>query len=178
MTDLASALAQSPGGLPQAISLYEAAARILPDSPIIRGNLAQARYDFGMSLIKQGLAADSIPQFEAALLLRPDSPEIHNNLAIALAQTGNMKTAEQRFREALRLKPDYAEAHLNLGITLDQTTAAPPKRSPNSKPPTGFNPTPRFRKTSIACASLPRPQGLRASSLLTEMIVGRLPGVI
>jgi protein O-mannosyl-transferase len=118
MTDLASALAQSPGGLPQAISLYEAAARILPDSPIIRGNLAQARYDLGMSLIKQGLAADSIQQFEAALRLRPDNPEAHNNLAIALAQTGNVKDAERHFREALRLKPDYADAHLNLGITL------------------------------------------------------------
>ena len=118
MTDLASALAQSPGGLPQSISLYEAAARRLPDSPIIRGNLGQARYDFGMSLIKQGSAADSIPQFEAALLLRPDSPETHNNLAIALAQTGDVKAAEQHFRAALSLKPDYAEAHLNLGITL------------------------------------------------------------
>jgi protein O-mannosyl-transferase len=118
MTDLASALAQSPGGLPQAIRLYEAAARILPDSPIIRGNMAQARYDFGMSLIKQGLAADSIPQFEASLSLRPDNPEANNNLGIALAQIGNIKAAEQHFREALRLKPDYADAHLNLGITL------------------------------------------------------------
>ncbi len=127
MTDLASALAQSPGGLPQAISLYEAAAHILPDSPIIRGNLAQAHFDLGMSLIKQGLAADSIAQFETALRLRADYPEAHNNLAIALAQTGNVKEAELHFREAVRLKPDYADAHLNLGITLansDRTAEA------------------------------------------------------
>ncbi len=118
LTDLASALAQSPGGLPQAISLYESAARILPNSTIIHGNLAQAHYDFGMSLVKQGLAADSIAQFEASLKLRSDDAETHNNLAIALAQTGNAKDAERHFREALRLKPDYADAHLNLGITL------------------------------------------------------------
>jgi protein O-mannosyl-transferase len=118
MTDLASALAQSPAALSQAISLYEAAARILPDSSIVRGNLAQAHYDLGMSLVKQGLAADSIPQFEAALRLHPDNPEAHNNLAIALAQTGKAAEAEHHFREALRLKPDYTDAHLNLGITL------------------------------------------------------------
>ena len=118
MTDLASALAQSPGGLPQAIALYEAAARILPDSTLIGGNLAQAHYDLGMALIKQGLAVDAIAQFEAALRLRPDAPETHNNLGIALAQSGRPKDAERHFREALRLKPDYADAHFNLGIAL------------------------------------------------------------
>jgi protein O-mannosyl-transferase len=118
LTDLASALAQSPGGLPQAISLYQSAARILPNSTIIRNNLAQAHYDFGISLVKQSLAADSIAQFEAALKLRADDAETHNNLAIALAQTGHAKDAERHFRETLRIKPDYADAHLNLGITL------------------------------------------------------------
>jgi Flp pilus assembly protein TadD len=117
-TDLASALAQSPGGLPQAISLYESAARILPNSALIRGNLAQARFDFGMSLMQQRLAGEAISQFEGSLRLRPDNPEAQNNLAIALAQTGKPAEAERHFRDALRLKPDYADAHLNLGITL------------------------------------------------------------
>jgi len=54
MTDLASALAQSPGGLPQAVALDEPAQRMLPDSAIIRANLAQAHYHAGISLLKQG----------------------------------------------------------------------------------------------------------------------------
>ncbi len=124
LTDLASALAQSPGGLPQAISLYESAARILPNASIIRDNLAQAHFDFGMSMMKRGQAIDAISQFEAELRLRPDIPEAHNNLGIALAQTGKPKDAELHLREAVRLKPDYADAHLNLGITLANTGRA------------------------------------------------------
>jgi tetratricopeptide (TPR) repeat protein len=118
ITDLASALAQSPGGLPEAITLYQSADRRLPGSAVIQGNLAQAEYAFGMSLVKQGAFADSIAHFEAALRLRPDSAEVRNNLGTALAQTGDTRAAEARFREAIRLKPDYADAHVNLGIAL------------------------------------------------------------
>jgi Flp pilus assembly protein TadD len=118
ITDLASALAQSPGGLPEAIKLYQSADRMLPGSPIIQANLAQAEYEFGMSLVRQGASADSIPHFQAALRLHPDSAETQNNLGTALAQTGDTRGAEARFREAIRLKPDYADAHVNLGIAL------------------------------------------------------------
>ncbi len=125
MTDLASALAQSPGGLPQAIALYEAAARMLPDSSLIRGNLAQAHFQFGMALMKHNLAADAIPHFEAALRLDAANAEAQNNLGIALAQTGNRNAAEEHFHQALRLKPSYADAHYNLGIVLANSGRIP-----------------------------------------------------
>lgn len=117
-TDLATALAQSPGGLPQAISLYQSAQRILPDSPVIRDNLAKAEYSYGLSLLKQGAPADSIPHFQSSLALSPANPEAENNLGTAYAQTGHLAEAEKHFRQAIHLQPNYADAHLNLGVTL------------------------------------------------------------
>lgn len=115
-SDLASALAQTPGGLPGAIVQYQAALRLLPGSAILHNNLASALAKFPERL------PEAIRQYRAALRIDPEYAEAHNNLAHALAQTpGGLPEAIAEYEAALRIDPDYAEAHNGLGLALAET---------------------------------------------------------
>jgi protein O-mannosyl-transferase len=99
------------GKLEEAITQYQEALRINPNS-------AEARSSLGSVLFKMGKVDESIIQYQSALRSRPDFAEAHLNLGSALDQEGRWDEAIVQFQEALRIKPDYAEAHLNLGATL------------------------------------------------------------
>jgi tetratricopeptide (TPR) repeat protein len=119
-TDLGTALAKLPGGLPDAIAEYQAALRIEPNAAIPHNNLGSA-----LAATPDGLP-QAIREYEAALRIKPDYAdarynlaEAHYNLGVALAQMGGRtEEAISHFEAALRNKPNYAEAHNNLGVVL------------------------------------------------------------
>ena len=133
------------GRIPEAISHYEQALRLNPDSGQAHYNLALALFqlgrvqeatehwnqalrlkpDFakshnnlGAALIQLGKGPEAVEQFEQALRIQPDDAEAHNNLGAALIRLGKRQEAMEQFELALRIQPDDAEAHYNLGLAL------------------------------------------------------------
>jgi Tfp pilus assembly protein PilF len=119
------AIADQPGRLPEAISHYQAALQIQPES-------IEARTDLGTALAESGHFEEAIAEFQRALQLAPDCTICRNNLSqartqwaaklfqdgVSFAKRGRNVEAVQRFRAALNLQPDYAEAHNDLGVAL------------------------------------------------------------
>ena len=64
-----------------------------------------------------GLAIDLIHQ---AIGKKGDVPDFHNSLGIALATSGDRKSAIKAFRRAVQLRPTYSEAWSNLSAALEQ----------------------------------------------------------
>ena len=148
--NLGKLLAETPGGLPQAIAHYREALRLRPGSAEAQYNLANAlakspgrleeaiaHYQEAIRLwpgyVKAhnnlgnawhrmpGRQEDAIAEYETALRLEPKSAETHNNLGSVLLTTpGRLGDAVAQFEEALRLKPDFPEAHYNLGSALSR----------------------------------------------------------
>jgi superkiller protein 3 len=79
---------------------------------------AQARNNFGSSLLLQGRIDEAIPQLREALQLEPSHAEAHSNLGVALARRGQTAEAIDHYREALRLDPRQTQAYSNLGNAL------------------------------------------------------------
>jgi len=79
---------------------------------------AQARNNFGGSLLLQGRVDEAIPQLQEALRLDPAHAEAHSNLGVALARRGRTAEAIEHYREALRLDPRQTQAYSNLGNAL------------------------------------------------------------
>ena len=79
---------------------------------------AQARNNFGGSLLLQGRVEEAIPQLREALRLEPSHAEAHSNLGVALARRGQTAEAIEHYREALRLDPRQTQAYSNLGNAL------------------------------------------------------------
>ena len=59
---------------------------------------------------------DAMESCQQATSLKPDLPQSHNILGVALAYSGDSKSAEAEFKKACELRPDYLEAHFNLGV--------------------------------------------------------------
>ena len=79
---------------------------------------AQARNNFGGSLLLQGRVDEAIPQLQEALHLDPAHAEAHSNLGVALARRGRTAEAIEHYRESLRLDPRQTQAYSNLGNAL------------------------------------------------------------
>jgi tetratricopeptide (TPR) repeat protein len=102
------------GKIEDAISQYEQAIRINPNS-------AMARFRLGIALVEIGKPEDAVRQYEAALRLDPKLDGAHNNMGMALLQIGRAQEAIDHFQQAVRIYPAFAEAHNNLGLALAQT---------------------------------------------------------
>jgi tetratricopeptide (TPR) repeat protein len=119
--NLANALAQLPGRLPDAVSEYEAALHIRPDDANIHYNLGNA-----LAQMPQRLP-DAIAQYRAALRIDPAYVRAHINLANALARNNaGFSEAVAEYDAALRLEPGNADAHYNLANLLARTPARLP----------------------------------------------------
>jgi len=113
--NLAGALAQMPGRLPEAIEEYRAAIAIKPDYAIAHDSL-------GGLLMQEGRLPEAMAEFKAALKAQPNFALAHNNLGIALAQTpGRLPDAMAEFETTIRIDPKYAKGHMNLGNAYLQT---------------------------------------------------------
>lgn len=97
----------------EALSHYEAAARLRPNDPVVRNALGSAESAAGQ-------APEAIQSFQRSLALRPRYFDAHYNLGLALASLGQFSQAENELRKAVALKPDDADAHANLGAALAQ----------------------------------------------------------
>jgi tetratricopeptide (TPR) repeat protein len=102
------------GRVDEAISNYEAALQIRPDSAMAHSNL-------GSALLEKGKVDEAITQFQDALRINPRSPNIHNNFGTALYQKGRVNEAIGEFRKALQIDPNNAGFHFNLARTLVQS---------------------------------------------------------
>jgi len=150
---LGFALYSTPGGLPRAISEFEAALRIQPeyadaqndlgmalentpgrsDEAIghfqealrLRPNFAQAHYNLGIVLARAGRLPEAVQEYEAALRVQPEFAEASNNLGNLLCAAGRTGEGIQQLKAALRIRPDYAKAHFDLGNALVQTGQVP-----------------------------------------------------
>lgn len=69
--------------------------------------MADAHYDLGVLLAKQGKFTQAVECYRAAIRIRPTAAA-YNNLGIALARSGNRAEAEQAFRKAVAIDPDHA----------------------------------------------------------------------
>jgi tetratricopeptide (TPR) repeat protein len=145
--NLGVALAETSGGLPEAIEHFEAALRIKPDYARARTDLATAlsripgrenealaedraalrtsphsaitHNNLGNTLLKMpGRLPEAIAEYETALRLDPGYAEAHNNLGAALMKAGRASEAIAQFQAALRIDSGNAEAHRNLGAAL------------------------------------------------------------
>jgi protein O-mannosyl-transferase len=149
--NLADALLQLPGRLPDAIAEYEAALRIRPDyaeahnglgsaqsrlpgrlpdaiahyraALAAKSDYAEAYYNLGNAFSQMpGHLPEAVAQYQTALRIEPDYAEAHNNLGLAFANSGGrLPEAIAEYRAALRINPDLAEAHNNLGNALSQS---------------------------------------------------------
>jgi protein O-mannosyl-transferase len=129
------------------ISLYRHTISVVPDSYLIRYNLAvilESRGDLaeaadqlretirtrpayatahatlGQLLAKEGHPEEGLPELQTAVRQRPDLADAHLGLGTVLAALGRSDGAIGEFSQAIRLEPENANAHYNLGIALAQ----------------------------------------------------------
>jgi tetratricopeptide (TPR) repeat protein len=110
--NLGTELLETPGGLTEAISHFEAAMRLQPNYPQTYNNLGLA-----LSHIP-GRLPEAIDNFDTAVRIQPNYAQAQNNLGLALSSAGRLPEAIAHFQSALRTKPDYAQAYNNLGSAL------------------------------------------------------------
>jgi protein O-mannosyl-transferase len=92
--------------------------RLWSDTVLKRPENPRAQYNYGITLLDRGRAAQAIPHFERAIWLKPSEPKSHNSLGNALLELGRTQEAANRFAEAVRLQPTYARAWYNYGTAL------------------------------------------------------------
>jgi tetratricopeptide (TPR) repeat protein len=121
-----------------AIEYYQQAIAMQPD-------WADAHYNLGLALQKQGKWTEAIACYQKARELQPDSIEAEVGLANVLHAQGNLSSQEQTcyaainldlgnkrrqvddlkvaieyYQQAIAMQPDWAEAHYNLGLALQK----------------------------------------------------------
>ena len=94
--------------LDRAISLYERALFLRPDSVDAHNNL-------GVAVIAQGRIDDAVAHYERALALDPNHVSALTNLGVALAAQGKVDQARVYYERAIAISPAHAHAHVELG---------------------------------------------------------------
>ncbi len=102
----------------QALSVYERAARLYPDSAVAHHNLAGSLGDLGHAARAERSAA-------RALSRGGDAPQTWLVQARALLGLRRLDEAEHAFREAIRRQPGYVEAHRDLAQLIWMRTEDP-----------------------------------------------------
>ncbi|HYT73905.1 MAG TPA: tetratricopeptide repeat protein [Vicinamibacterales bacterium] len=98
------------------LTLWQHAARVVPDNYIAYENMGQA-------LRERGQLEDALESYKKALTMIPShSPAleamIRNDLGLVLTRQGKSEEALPQFDAAIRLNPAFAEAQINLGNAL------------------------------------------------------------
>ncbi len=86
----------------------------------LKPNIANAHFNLGCALVKQGNNIAAVEAFKSAIRLNQKFPEALNSLGVALIKLGAESEGIKYLREALELRPNYVEAHDNLSRALMQ----------------------------------------------------------
>jgi predicted O-linked N-acetylglucosamine transferase (SPINDLY family) len=86
----------------------------------IRPDSADAHYNMGVTLQKQGKLEEAIEAYNKAIALKPDYANAYNNMGTALQEQGKLEEAIEAYNKATALKPDYVKAYNNMGVTLQE----------------------------------------------------------
>jgi len=78
----------------------------------------EAHYNLGAMLLRQGKAAEAIPEYQAALRVRPEDTSANNAMGAALIASGQPDRATAYLRTAAQGAPESFDAHYNLGNAL------------------------------------------------------------
>jgi tetratricopeptide (TPR) repeat protein len=95
--------------LEEAAESFGCAARLRPDDPGVRFNLALTLQDLGRR-------EEAESEYRRVIAQAPELPEPHLNLGVILKEQGKLEEAETRLCRAIEINPDLAEAHSNLGV--------------------------------------------------------------
>jgi Tfp pilus assembly protein PilF len=110
---LASALSEKKGRMNDAISEYQAAAKIGDPNPEVGTTL-------GNLLLGQGRIDEAILYYRDVLQLQPSSALAHYNLAVGLHRGHRLREAIFQYKEALKIDPKYPDAEYFLGQALSE----------------------------------------------------------
>ena len=106
--NLANVMLQTGGNIDVALSLAQAARRVLPDSSDVADTLGWIYY-------QKGAYESAISLLQEALKLRgksniPEDPGIHYHLGLAYEKAGKPGLARQQLEQVLKLDPNYSNA--------------------------------------------------------------------
>jgi len=102
---------RSESDVDQAVRHYLAAAKLKPDEPHLRRDLATL-------LLEAGRQREALPHLEAYLAARPDDLAVRRALAGALYRTGRVAQAVAHLRVVVQRRPDDRRALSALGVAL------------------------------------------------------------
>ncbi len=103
----------------------DAALACYAESVSLNPGFADAQYNLGTLLLRQGKLNEAVSHFEAALATRPRDSRAHNNLADAFFRLGDLSAATNQYAIAITLTPEDPEVHYNLGTVLLAQTNLP-----------------------------------------------------
>ena len=86
----------------------------------IAPNSADAHYNLGTALMKQGRSEQAVASFEKSLALAPGNYDLLNNFAIALTAADRPADAEAMARRAIAMAPRAPLAHNTLALALSK----------------------------------------------------------
>jgi len=100
------------GNLKKAEEHYQAAVKLNPDQ------FADAPYNYGLVLMKEGRLEEAGQAFRRALEINPSFADAHNDLGYLLERQGKLAEAMAEYKKAVEERPDFRQAHFNLGRVL------------------------------------------------------------
>ena len=101
------------GSINLAIDNFQRAVKLKPD-------YAEAHYNLGVVLQKNGENEDAYKSYEKAIAIKHAYPQAHNNIGMINLKNRNLNEAVKSFEWAVAYNPNYVEAHNNLGATFQE----------------------------------------------------------
>ena len=84
----------------------------------LKSDYAEAHYNLGLALARQGKRKSALVHLQRSIELKPEQAAAHYDLAVTLENEGRLDEAEKHYRRALEVQPAYPEALNNLGVLL------------------------------------------------------------
>ncbi|MDP3231400.1 MAG: tetratricopeptide repeat protein [Myxococcales bacterium] len=79
---------------------------------------AEAHYNLGVILMREGNASSAVKEFERTLAIAPKHSQALNNLGVAWDAMADTRKALEYFKKAGQADPTFAEAFFNQGMSL------------------------------------------------------------
>jgi tetratricopeptide (TPR) repeat protein len=86
----------------------------------LKPDYAEAHYNLGVVLQKNGEDEDAYKSYEKAIAIKHAYPQAHNNIGMINLKNRNLNEAVKSFEWAVAYNPNYVEAHNNLGATFQE----------------------------------------------------------